>query len=180
MIVRVESHSRARASRVRRLAPDAGAHWGKPSRFTFDDSAEDAEMKRRGGITVVWPAERIETVNVRNFTPVWRKVEVVKVPSSENPDDTEEAGITREVLLPVGESRQKYIGAGTGYVKDTQGQPFKERIIHTFVQLHMASPIPEAEVLRVEEQGTWPDLPTELNPPGTFVHVPPIPGIWHR
>lgn len=180
MIVLIESHTKARASRTPRPAPDAGARWGRASRFTFDQSAEDAEMERRGGITLVWPAERIETVRVDNFTPVWRKIDAVKLPSTEDPNATEEVGITSELLFPISETRQKYIGGGTGYVEDAQGRPYEERIIHTFLLMRVPSPVPEAEVLRTEEEGSWPDLPRELYSPGTFVYVPPIPGAWDR
>lgn len=181
MIVLVESHAQERASRPSTPAPDAGgARWGRASRFDFDRSAADAEMDERGGITLVWPAERLETIRVQVLTPVWRRLEVIRVPSSADPSTTEEASVTRELLIPLSRSRQKYVGGGTGYVEDPGDRPYEERIIHTFLHLKLPPPLPDAEVVRIAEEGAWPDLPTELLPPGRFVSVPPLPGAWDR
>ena len=181
MIVLVESHSEERASRSQPPVPDAGgARWGRASRFAFDRSAKDAEMEDRGGITLVWPAERLETVRVQVLSPVWRRLDVIRVPSSDDPATTEEASVTRELLIPLGASRQKYLGGGTGYVEDPDDRPYEDRVIHTFLHLRLPPPLPDAEVVRVAEEGAWPDLPTELHVPGTYVSVPPLPGAWDR
>ena len=181
MIVLVESHAQERAHRPSAPTPDAGgARWGQAARFAFGQSAEEAEMEDRGGLTLVWPAERFETVRVQVLTPVWRRLEVIRVPSSDDPKTTEEASVTREMLIPLGASRQKYLGGGTGYVEDPGGRPYEDRVIHTFLHLRLPPPLPNAEVVRVAEEGAWPDLPTELHVPGTYVAVPPIPGVWDR
>lgn len=186
MIVLVQSHTDVRAAAARQQPdPDAGARWGRPSRFQFDRSAEDAELERRGGVTLVWPAERVTTVRVGNFTPVWRKIDVIRIPPGATPEATdpetmEEASVTREILFPVGTTTQKYVGGGTGYVEDPRGLPYEERVIHTFVRLRLPPPMPDAEVVRTEVEGAWPSLPTEMFRPGTFVYVPPVPGDWHR
>ena len=181
MIVLVESHTKARAQRTPpRPAPDSGARWGRASRFRFDQSAADAEMEERGGVTLVWPAKRIKTTKVNNFTPVWRKIDIINLPSVAAPETMQEVAVTTEMLFPVSQTRQSYIGGGTGYVEDPGDQVYEDRIIHTFLLLRMPPPEPEAEVLRSEVKGQWPSLPEEMFRPGTFVYVPPIPGDWHR
>ncbi len=43
-----------------------------------------------------------------------------------------EATVTRQMLIPVGSSTQKYVGGGIGYVEDPRGYGYEERTIHTY------------------------------------------------
>ena len=181
MIVLVEQHRDERADRTAaQLAPDSGARWGKAAEFGFDRSAETAEMEARGGVVLEWPAEHVETVTVRDFTPVWRRYDVVRIRSSADESQTMEATVTREMLIPLGSSTQRYVGGGIGYVEDPGDYGYQDRVIHSFLRLAVPSPVPEAEVIDTGVEGAWPDYPQETFPPGKFVPVFPLPGAWDR
>lgn len=182
MIVLIDSHTDERAARpVAQPAPEAGARWGKAARFDFDRTAESEEMERRGGVTLVWPAEHVETVAVADLAPVWRKYDVVRIRSSADPDQAQEATVTREMLIPIGMSTQIYVGGGIGYVEDPGEYGFEERVIHSFVRLHVPSAVPEAELIGTGEEGEWPRFPEELfTPGGGLVPIMPVPGNWDR
>ena len=181
MIVLVDSHQKVRApTPAPAAAPDAGARWGKASAFAFDRSAEDREMEERGGVTLEWPTEHIERIAVHDLTPVWRKYEVVRIVSTADPEVVEFATVTREMLIPVGLSMQRYVGGGMGYVEEPGSFGYQDRVIHSFVRLRVPSPVPDAEVVETGVEGDWPDLPEEMFPPGRFVPVFPLPGAWDR
>lgn len=181
MIVLIDSHAEDRTPRLARTpAPDAGTRWGKAARFDFDRSDETEEMEARGGVTLIWPAEHIETVRVWDFTPVWRRYDVVRIESSADPTRTENATVTREMLIPLGSSTQRYVGGGMGYVEDPGDYGYEDRVIHSYLRLAVPSPVPEAEVIDSGVEGAWPDLPQEMFPPGRLIPVFPLPGAWDR
>ena len=181
MIVLIESHAEDRPARpVRTPDPEAGARWGKAADYAFDQSAETTETEERGGVTLEWPAEHIETVTVWDFTPVWRSYDVVRIESSSDPTKTEQATVTREMLIPLGSSTQRYVGGGMGYVEDPGQYGYEDRVIHTFLRLALPSPVPEAEVIDSGVEGEWPDYPEETFPPDGFPPIFPTPGSWDR
>jgi hypothetical protein len=119
-------------------------------------------------------------VKVWNLSPVWRAFDVVEIESSDNSDLTIEATVTREMLVPVGSSTDKYLGGGVGYVEDPGDYAHEERTIHTFVRLTLPSHVPNAEVVSTGKEGTWPDFPLKAHPPGRYTAVAPVPGPWTR
>ena len=162
--VPVESVTRDRAERQPPAPrPDVGHRWGKAARFTFDEPPDEAE--RRKGLTIRWPAKYRHSVRVRNMTPVWRRFDVMRV-KAETGADHVDVRVTREVLIPLGSSTQRFIGIGTGYVEDTGGAPYEERIVHSFLRLELPPPsLVNAEKIDEGEEGQWPDLPEEMVPP---------------
>ena len=54
---------------------------------------------------------------VWHLSPLWRRYELVRIASSTNPDLTNEATVTRKILVPDGMRTQRYVG-GIGYVED--------------------------------------------------------------
>jgi hypothetical protein len=181
VIVLVESHRQHREPRrPEAAAAESGVRWGKPAEFGFDQSGAEAENEVRGGFNTVDPGETRTSVKVWNLAPVWRAYDVVEIQSSEDPDVTIEATVTREMLIPVGSRTEKYVGGGIGYVEDPGDYGFEERVIHSFVQLGLPSPVPGAQAIASGEEGAWPDYPLEAHPPGRFLALAPVPGPWTR
>jgi hypothetical protein len=177
----MESHERDREPRQpESAAPESGVRWGKPAEFGFDQSEADAENEARGGFNTVDRGETRTSVKVWNLSPVWRAYDVVEVPSGEDPSQTMEATVTRQMLIPVGSSTQKYVGGGIGYVEDPRGYGYEERTIHTYVLLTIPSPLPDAEVVDSGVEGEWPSYPTESFSPGAYSPTAPLPGPWRR
>jgi hypothetical protein len=117
---------------------------------------------------------------VWNLSPVWRAFDVVEIESSEDPDLTIEATVTRQMLVPVGSETQMYVGGGVGYVVNPVNYGVEVRTIHTFVLLSLPSPVPDATVLSSGVEGDWPTFPEETIPPGRFTPLAPVPGPWTR
>jgi hypothetical protein len=181
VIVFIESHERARApARPQASAPDCGARWGKASEYGFDQTDAEAENEGRGGFNTVERSSSPSRIKLWNLSPVWRAHDVVEVPSSADPAQTIEATVTRQLLVPVGSSTQKYVGGGIGYVEDPRGYGYEERTIHTYVLLTIPSPLPDAEVVDSGVEGEWPSYPTEAFSPGTYSPSAPLPGPWTR
>ena len=181
MIVLIESHGRDRTPRLPVLADaEAGKRWGKPATFEFDRTDADAENEARGGINQVERSGSPVRVKLWNLSPVWRAFDIVEVPSEEDPSQTIEATVTRQMLVPVGTSTQKYVGGGIGYVEDPGDYGYQERTIHTFVLLTVPSPVPDAEVVASGQEGEWPEYPQEMFRPGRFSPTAPLPGPWTR
>ena len=180
MIVLIESHRQERATPLRAglTAVEAGARWGKAAEFGFDRSGAETENQDRGGINQVQRSQN--RTKVWNLSPVWRAFDVVEIESSENPGVTIEATVTRQMLVPVGSSTQRYVGGGIGYVEDPGDYGFEVRMIHTFVLLSLPSPVPDATVVDSGEEGEWPSHPEEMIPPGKFTPMGPLPGPWTR
>ena len=180
MIVLIESHRQERATiRPGIVPPDAGSRWGKPAQFGFDASDAEAE-EERGGVVQIQRSSSPERVMVWNLSPVWRRCDVVKIVSQDDPNLTTEALVTREMLIPVGSKTQRYVGGGIGYVVDPGKYGFEERAIHTFVRLQVPTPVPDAEVVGNVVEGAWPDYPEELFAPGRFSPIAPVSGGWTR
>ena len=181
MIVLIESHRQERVARRAALAAaEAGARWGKPAEFGFAQTDAQVENEARGGINQVERSQNRTSVKVWNLSPVWRAFDVVEIESSENPDVTIEATVTRQMLVPVGSETQRYVGGGIGYVEDPGDYGFETRTIHTFVLLSLPSPVPDAPVVDSGVEGAWPTHPEETIPPGKFTPLAPVPGPWTR
>jgi hypothetical protein len=179
VIVHIESHRQERADpRPEVVVLRAGARWGKPADFSFDQTDAEAENEARGGISQVQLQQNRNTV--WNLSPVWRAFDVVEIESSENPDVTIEATVTRQMLIPVGSETQRYVGCGIGYVEDPGDYGFETRTIYTFVLLSLPSPVPDAPVVSSGEEGDWPTYPEEAIPPGKFTPLAAVPGPWTR
>ena len=165
--VPIESVTRDRAHPEPPIpAPEVGLRWGAPAQFTFDEPTHEAE--RRKGLTIRWPALHKKSVRVRNMTPVWRRFDVMRV-KAETGTDHVDVRVTREVLIPLGSSTQRFIGIGTGYVEDPGGAPHEERVVHSFLRLEIPPPaLVNAEKIEEGEEGQWPDLPEEMVPPGRY------------
>jgi hypothetical protein len=179
VIVLIESHRQERAALRPEVAVlDAGTRWGKAADFGFDQTDAEAENEAGGGVS---PVSRSENrIMVWNLSPVWRAFDVVEIESSDDPNVTIEATVTRQMLVPVGSETQRYVGGGIGYVVDPGDYGFETRTIHTFVLLSLPSPVPDAPVIESGEEGAWPAYPEEAIPPGKFTPIAPVPGPWTR
>ena len=178
MITLIESHRQERATlRPGVTAPASGARWGKAAEFDFDASDGD-DADERGGISQVDRSQN--RTMVWNLSPVWRAFDVVEIESSDDPEVKIEATVTRQMLVPVGSSTQRYVGGGIGYVEDPGDYGFETRTIHTFVLLSLPSPVPDAPVVDSGVEGAWPTHPEETIPPGKFTPQAPVPGPWTR
>ena len=163
----VESHTRERVAAEPVEAPIVGERWGRPSQFTFDEQGPESDPADDGGGAVVrWPADRKRSVRVYNLTPVWRKYDVVRIESADDPAVFVEARITREILIPISSTQQKFVSMALGYLEDTTGYAYEQRIIHTYLLLRIPSPAPGLEVVDRGEEGDWPPYPEELASPG--------------
>lgn len=155
-VVPVDSHVDERAAALPAPQLTAGLCWGGPGRFEFELPAEEAASRRGGGMVIRWPAKTVHTIKISEFTPVWRRYDVMRVRSEEDPEAFIDGRVTREALVPVDEETQKYVGGGIGYVVDPGRYGYEERVIHTYVHLKIPAPQFEAEKVGEGEEGVWP------------------------
>ena len=173
--VPVESFTRVRESVPPAPVPRVGLSWGQTAKFSVLDPAdrsgesESEEADRRGGLTIRWAPERVYRDQTYDMPPVWREYDVARVESEDDPEVTLDVSLTRSMLFPLGTQHMKYVGGGS-YVVDDGGQPYQERIVHSFVRLDM--PPPDGEWNIVETglvEGQWPSYREEMFSPGKFV-----------
>ena len=164
-VVPVDSHVDDRSAPVSIAVPEVGLCWGAEAQFEFDLPREEAEARRRGGMTIRWPADTKHTVLVHDFTPVWRRYDVFRVRSEEDPDTYVDVRVTREALVPVEDTTQRFVGS-IGYVEDPGRYGYEERVIHTYVHLQIPSPMSDQEKVGEGTEGTWPSYPEDMFAPG--------------